>query len=141
MSNATKLALKLQLVNVQRKGEILGAEWDKINFDTGWWIIPESKSKNGVHHRVPLSSLAIELLAVLKTLSRKSRWLFPSEAGKSHMVGESIGKAVRRNHEAVFEEAEIKYFTPHYSDTKTNLKGSIALWYLAPLVLCAIILT
>lgn len=113
MSAATKIALKLQLVTAQRKGEILGAEWSEIDFEMRWWIIPESKVKNGVHHRVALSELAIELLKELKKLNSKSRWLFPSNTGKSHMRGESIGKAVRRSDEMVFQKAKITHFTPH----------------------------
>lgn len=113
MSTATKIVLKLQLVTAQRKGEILGAEWNEINFETRWWIIPENKAKNGVHHRVALSELAIGLINELKKLSGKSRWLFPSETNKSHMRGESIDKAVRRSDEQVFKKANIKHFTPH----------------------------
>lgn len=113
MEEMTKIALKLQLVTAQRKGEILGAEWDEISIDTRWWIIPEKKAKNGVHHRVPLSDLAIELITQLKKISGKSRWLFPSDTGKSHMRGESIGKAVRRSDEKIFKEAKLKHFTPH----------------------------
>lgn len=113
MSATTKIALKLQLVTAQRKGEILGAEWSEINLETGWWVIPDSKAKNGVHHRVALSTLAITLINELKKLSGKSRWLFPSDTNKSHMRGESIGKAVRRSDEQVFGKAKIKHFTPH----------------------------
>jgi integrase len=113
MSVATKIALKLQLVTAQRKGEILGAEWSEINLETRWWVIPDNKAKNGIHHRVALSELAIELINELKKLSGKSRWLFPSDTNRSHMRGESIGKAVRRSDEQVFEKAKIKHFTPH----------------------------
>lgn len=112
MSQMTKIALKLQLITAQRKGEILGAEWNEINADTCWWAIPENKAKNGIHHRVPLSKLALELIAELKKLNPKSRWLFPSETNKSHMRGESIDRAVRRS-KGIFEKAEIKHFTPH----------------------------
>lgn len=48
-----------------------------------------------------------------KKLSGKSRWLLPSEIGKSHMRGESIDHAVRRSHKIVFKEAKIKHFTPY----------------------------
>src|SRR5690349_3161132 len=78
MSEPTKLALKLQLVTAQRKSEILAAEWHEINFDSQLWIIPQDKAKNGIEHRVPLSTLAIELLTKLKKMTGKSRWLFPS---------------------------------------------------------------
>jgi integrase len=113
MAEATKIALKLQLVTAQRKGEILGTEWSEVDLDTRWWIIPENKAKNSIHHRVPLSELAIELIIELKKINGNSHWLFPSETGKSHMRGESIDKAVRRSHEVIFKEAKIKHFTPH----------------------------
>ena len=112
MSEATKLALKLQLVTAQRKGEILGAEWEEVNLETGWWTIPDTKAKNGVAHRVALSELAIELFQQARKLNRKSRWVFPSESGNHPMRGESIGRAVRRS-DARFEKSKIKHFTPH----------------------------
>ena len=33
--------------------------------------------------------------------------------GKSHLRGESIGKAVRRSDEKVFNAVKLKHFTPH----------------------------
>jgi integrase len=113
MSEPTKLALKLQLVTAQRKGEILAAEWHEINFDGQLWIIPQNKAKNGIEHRVPLSTLALELLTQLKKITGKSRWLFPSATSKLHMRGESVDRAVRRSSEKVFLQANIKHFTPH----------------------------
>jgi integrase len=112
MSEATKLALKLQLATAQRKGEILGAEWEEMDLETRWWTIPDTKAKNGVTQRVPLSEMAIELLRQIKKLNRKSRWLFPSSSGKHPMRGESIGRAVRRSDEG-FKREKIKHFTPH----------------------------
>jgi len=113
MSEATRLALKLQLVTAQRKGEILAAEWNEINLDTKLWIIPDTKAKNGIEHRVPLSTLAIELIIKLKKITGKSRWLFPSATSKLHMRGESVDRAVRRSSEKIFQQANIKHFTPH----------------------------
>jgi integrase len=113
MSEATRLALRLQLATAQRKGEILSAEWNEINLDTKLWIIPDTKAKNGIKHRVPLSTLAIELLIKLKNITGKSRWLFPSATSKLHMRGESVDRAVRRSSEKIFQQANIKYFTPH----------------------------
>lgn len=112
MAVTTKLALKLQLITAQRKGEILSAEWDEINLDTKWWIIPDSKAKNEIQHRVPLSKLAIELLVQLKQLSGESNWVFPSVNGKRSMRGQSVDKALRRCDD-IFEKNEIKHFTPH----------------------------
>lgn len=113
MSPATKLALKLQLVTAQRKGEIVSAEWIEIDFTSKVWTIPSEKAKNGKAHRVPLSSLAIELLQEIKKLSDSSRWLFPAALTTkkdTHMTGEAIDHALRRSKKAFLK---IDDFSPH----------------------------
>ena len=108
MSAETKLVLKLQLASAQRKGEIISAEWSELNLNTGWWTIPALKAKNNQTHRVPLSSLAIELLGEIKQLSGDSRFLFPAKLKDTHITGSSIDHAVRRcNFNGV------KPWTPH----------------------------
>jgi integrase len=77
MSELTKLALKLQLVTAQRKGEIVSAEWSEIDLINAMWTIPSTKAKNGIAHRVPLTELALNLLTEIKKLSGDSPWLFP----------------------------------------------------------------
>lgn len=73
MSEATKLALKLQLVTAQRKGEIVRIEWSDIDLGSRWWTIPAAKAKNGNLTRVYLSDLAMELLTRTKELSDDSQ--------------------------------------------------------------------
>jgi len=110
MFEITKLALKLQLVTGQRKGEIVSAEWDEFDLKKSWWTIPASKSKNGNVHLVPLSELALELLKELKDLSDASKWLFPSPVGESHILPTAVNHAVRKNIEKF---NDVKPFTPH----------------------------
>jgi integrase len=65
------------------------------------WNIPASRAKNGMAHNVPLSGLAIELLAKLKEVTHgapKPRWLFPAPYGDKHITGNAVGNALRRNH-------------------------------------------
>ena len=108
MSLETTLVLKLQLVTGQRKGEIVSAEWDEIDLIAGWWTIPASKAKNNQTHRVPLSSLALELLAEIKILSNHSRYLFPAKFKNTHITDGSIDNAVNRS-----TFSNIKPWTPH----------------------------
>jgi integrase len=108
MSIETKLALKIQLVTGQRKGEIISAEWDELDLISGWWTIPAGKAKNNQTHRVPLSSLAIELLAVVKKLSKNSRYLFPAKRKTTHITDGSVDKAVNRS---TFDG--VRPWTPH----------------------------
>lgn len=113
MSDATKLALKLQLVTAQRKGEIVSAEWCEIDLTAKVWTISCEKAKNGKTHRVPLSNLALEILADIKKLSDDSRWLFPAAPTSkkdTHMTGEAIDHALRRSKKAF---PKVEDFSPH----------------------------
>ena len=111
MFESTKLALRLQLVTAQRKGELVSAEWEEFDLNNGWWTIPASKAKNGNHHRVPLSPLALKLLKELKALAKDSKWLLPSPRGNNHVIPTSIDHALRNNLEKFGENT--KPFTPH----------------------------
>jgi integrase len=117
MSGGCRFALRFQLVTGQRKGEVVSAEWSEIDLVSGWWVIPAEKAKNGQSHRVPLSSLAMELLEEIKALSAGSPWAFPSEKTDGCMTGAAIDHAMRRS---TFvdeindgEIKEMKRFTPH----------------------------
>lgn len=111
MFESTKLALKLQLVTAQRKGEVVSAEWDEFDLNNGWWTIPAKKSKNGNPHRVPLSPLALKLLEELKSLANGSKWLLPSPRGNNHVIPTSVDHALRNNLNKFGENT--KPFTPH----------------------------
>jgi integrase len=78
ISVEVKLALKLQLITGQRIGEVITAAWKDIDFSAGIWTIPADRSKNGLAHRVPLTSHARQLLAELRSITGNGRWLFPS---------------------------------------------------------------
>ena len=110
MSELSRLALKLQLVTAQRKGEIVSSEWEEFDLANGWWTIPAHKAKNGNAHRVPLSKLVLELLRQIKTVSGNSKWLFPSPNSDKHVTPEAIDHTIRRNVD-VFKNT--KHFTPH----------------------------
>jgi integrase len=108
MSETSKIAIKLQLVTAQRKGEIVGAEWCEIDLISGWWMIPGRKAKNGQAHRVPLSKLALELLKEIKQLHDESPWVFPSDKTVGHITPAAIDHAIRR---CTIEN--VQPFTPH----------------------------
>ena len=110
MTKEIQLALKLQIITGQRKGEIIGAEWSDLNLKDGWWIIPKEKAKNNLPHRVPLSSLALKILKEAKKLSKGSPFLFPSPTKeKSHITEPAIDRAIRNNRELF----DIDHFVPH----------------------------
>jgi integrase len=55
-------ALESLILTAARSGEILGAHWDEIDFDTKLWAIPGNRMKGKREHRVPLSDRAVEIL-------------------------------------------------------------------------------
>lgn len=70
-------ALEFAILTVARGGEVRGATWDEIDFETRVWKIPASRMKAGKEHRVPLSDSAIELLNKLPRIVG-SKYIFPS---------------------------------------------------------------
>ncbi len=110
MSELVKLALHLQLITAQRKGEVITAEWEEFDLKNKRWVIPAHKSKNANSHLVPLSDLAIETLSAIKKLSGDSNWLFPSPMGSTHILPTAVDHALRKN----IDKFEVsKAFTPH----------------------------
>lgn len=110
MSAGIKLALKLQLVTAQRKGELAGAVLSE--FEDGMWTIPAERSKNGQAHRVPLSALALELVDQARDDHEDGRgaaWLFPSPSGSKPIRAHSINQALYR----VLPELGLEDITPH----------------------------
>ena len=58
-------ALEFLILTAARTGEVTGATWDEIDFDSKTWVIPGPRTKAHREHRVPLSPVAIDLLRKL----------------------------------------------------------------------------
>ena len=97
MHESIKLALKFQLVTVQRKGEVAQAEWAEIDIDNALWTIPASRAKNNAQHVVPLSLLALDLLDTIKANASDSDYLFPSPLGDHPITGPSVDHGLLQN--------------------------------------------
>ncbi len=113
MHDMIKLSLKLMLVTAQRKQEVTNAKWNEFDLKKNWWVIPSERSKNGRPHRVPLTSMAKELLTSLSDEAKKtatsSPYLFPSPRTTSSITGQSIDHALRNNTNCF----SFPTFTPH----------------------------
>lgn len=110
MNKQYQLALLLMLVTAQRKSEVLQMSRKEIDIESGWWIIPANKVKNGLQHRVPLSPFAIELINEAKLLAEESELLFPNLPKKDKSIrGDTVNHKLADNRERL----EIHDFTPH----------------------------
>lgn len=112
MQEFMRAALRLTLVTAQRRIEIATMRWSHID-SKNVWTIPEEIAKNGEPHMVPLSALALRLLAQLKIFAKDSEFVLPSYHRKTKsfrsLTERALTRAVRENEE-VFG---ISHFTPH----------------------------
>ena len=72
-------ALEFTILTAARTGEVRGACWSEINLKTCEWIVPASRMKTGVEHRVPLCHRAVE---ILKALPQRWPHVFAGASGK-----------------------------------------------------------
>ena len=120
-----KLALKLQLVTAQRKGEIVGAALEEFDFEENVWTIPAEHAKNGQAHRVPLSPLALDLIHQAQEQAANSPspfpspWLFPSPTADGPVLARSVNRAVYKTLPAI----GLENITPH--DLRRTAAGNM----------------
>src|SRR5262245_16375492 len=62
------LALKLALVTGQRIGEVLGITTAEIDLARAVWTLPAERSKNKFAHMIPLTPMALDLIAQAKVI-------------------------------------------------------------------------
>lgn len=73
-----KLAVKLLLLTMLRKSELIEAVWGEFNFTDSVWVIPAERMKRRNPHVVYLSSQALDILVALKTCAGGSKYVLPS---------------------------------------------------------------
>src|SRR3569832_59592 len=66
---------KLTLV---RKGELIHATWDEVDFEKALWSIPKERMKASKAHNIYLSQQALDIMVALRTCAGGSRYLIPS---------------------------------------------------------------
>ena len=70
-------ALKLLMLTGQRRDEVFNADRAEFDRKAGLWTIPAIRAKNGIEHRVPLSSAASLVLAGIPEIEGSAK-LFPA---------------------------------------------------------------
>jgi integrase len=80
-----------------RTSELIGARWEEFDFEARRWSIPASRMKMKTPHIVPLSSQAIEVLELLRTISGTEELVFPGEQNpRKPMSNMTILKALEQ---------------------------------------------
>jgi integrase len=70
------VCLEFIILAAARQGEAIGAKWDEFDMAAKVWVIPPSRMKSGVEHRIPLSSGAIAIVERMAAI-RSSEFIFP----------------------------------------------------------------
>jgi integrase len=73
-----RLGLKLILLTMVRKSELLDGVWNEVDFEHAVWSIPKERMKRNKPHNVYLSRQSLDILIALKTCSGNSRYILPS---------------------------------------------------------------
>lgn len=119
-----RCALKLILITAQRPGEVIGLHTNEIDGD--WWTIPADRAKNGKAHRVFLTPLAKDIIALAIAEVKRSReipaetvykgYIFPCphRAKVKSIERHALSKSLKRNEaEDGLSTLGVATFTPH----------------------------
>lgn len=82
---ASVAAIRVAALTGLRIGEVLGIQWNHINFETGRLTLPETKTGRRVH------DLPAPALALLAELPRFSTWVFTS-TGRAAIIYRTVRK-------------------------------------------------
>ena len=92
----TKLAFEFLILTATRTNEVLGASWNEISFEDATWTIPAERMKSRRAHRVPLSTRALEILRLARSMSAGSDLVFPGKRYSKQMSNMIFTMALRR---------------------------------------------
>lgn len=110
-----RLALKLVLLTMVRKGELIDATWSEIDFVAATWTIPKERMKARRPHVVYLSQQAIDILIALKVCAGESPYLLPSRYDSDKPISRATLNGVTASavRIAVDEKLPLENFTVH----------------------------
>ena len=78
----SKLAFDFLVLTAARSGEVRGARWEEIDFESATWTVPAERMKAARKHRVPMSTQALEVLRQAEGLADGTGLVFPSPTGR-----------------------------------------------------------
>jgi integrase len=73
-----RLALRMILLTLVRKSELIQATWDEVDFENATWTIPKQRMKGRYPHVVYLSRQALDIFVALHTCAAGSKFVLPS---------------------------------------------------------------
>jgi integrase len=91
-----RLALRLLLMTLLRKSELVRATWIEVDFESAVWTIPKERMKGRRPHNVYLSRQAAEILVALKLCAGNSPYILPcGNSPTRHIALSSLNKLTK----------------------------------------------
>jgi integrase len=87
-NDLSALALEFTILTAARTGEVMGARWTEVDFESKVWTVPAERTKRQRAHRFPLAPRALE---ILKSLPRSDARIFP--LGHAGMLNRTLAGA------------------------------------------------
>ena len=78
ITQTVKCLIEFQLHTMTRPNEAAGAKWAEFDLTKGIWEIPAERMKMNKPHIVPLTPQVLAILEVMKPLSARFEYVFPS---------------------------------------------------------------
>ncbi|EFN5445507.1 tyrosine-type recombinase/integrase [Escherichia coli] len=110
-----KMALKLVLITMVRKGEFTNATWDEIDFKKWTWTIPSDRMKGSRAHVIYLPKQAQDILVGLQMCAGGSEYLVPGRYNfQKPLSNAALNSLIDRTVKIINEDGEhIQGFTVH----------------------------
>ncbi|HHZ8170919.1 tyrosine-type recombinase/integrase [Escherichia coli] len=110
-----KMALKLVLITMVRKGEFTNATWDEIDFKKWTWTIPSDRMKGSRAHVIYLPKQALDILVGLQMCAGGSEYLVPGRYNfRKPLSNAALNSLIDRTVKIINEDGEhIQGFTVH----------------------------
>jgi len=97
IKRTTRCLIEWQLHTMVRPSEAAGTRWEEIDLDERIWTIPAERMKKRKPHAIPLSDQAIALLNLMKPISGRNEYVFPSDRKpKMHIHSQTANMALKR---------------------------------------------
>jgi integrase len=105
-----KVALRLILLTLVRKSELMLARWEHVDVEKAEWHIPAENSKTGKPHIVYLSPQALALFDELRLLAGASELVLP---GRGSLTKPFAHNAINNALKVALRGQDIPAFTIH----------------------------
>ena len=97
-SPSVRFCFRYLVLTAARSGEARGATWSEIDLETREWLIPPSRMKARVEHRVPLCDAALSVPEQAREIDDGSGLIFPSPARRGKPLSDmALTKLLRDN--------------------------------------------